>query len=185
MYPTLCFLFHHQRFQNERTGMYLCHAPTIKLPSLQDRCCHLRLTFLYPVIKGTVLVVPANSFLTSQRANKWHIQLRHFTDCTCSNSVERSATKYSVFPCPSSQHRPNQELLFCSNNSRLEPHLNNHQVRAEPPCGILLPDKCCAHTSPHSYPITIVVTFGYCGVQIQFEIQSKEKKPFCGEKQKG
>lgn len=65
------------------------------------------------------------------------------------------------------QHRPFQELLFQTIVDWN--HLSDQQVGAEILRNSASGPAGYTHSSPHSLPTTMVVTVGYCSVQIQIQ----------------
>ena len=71
--------------------------------------------------------------------------------CVQKHCRQISNDKFKVFPCPSSQRRPVQELPLCSKDARLEKSKRSAS-KGRNPSGILLPDKRGVHTVFPSLP---------------------------------
>ena len=104
-----------QDFKSMETGCVSGMLKDLKLPSLEERRKHLRLTFMYKVVEGLVPAMPHNQFFQPKSKGKRQIKAKKFENCVTNNVIDRSAT------CNS---RP-----FLVPNSHTEQYRNSFFVR--------------------------------------------------------
>ena len=76
----------------------------LDLPSLEERRCQQRLTFLYKVVKGHVPAINIDHYLRAQKPKRT-IRAKQFEDFVKKNIVERSVCNNNQLPAKTEQFR--------------------------------------------------------------------------------
>ena len=94
----------------------------LDIPSIQQRCKELRLSFLFKITQGQVQAIPADAYLEPSKAKR-RIAPKIFDNRETKNLVSKYVTNRSrCFKIPSNQEsgRTIQTILFSKNGCRLE-----------------------------------------------------------------
>ena len=81
-------------YKTRDPGCVTCKIKDLKLPTLQERCRDIRLSYYYIVVEGLVPAIPPKNYLSARKRDR-NIRAKSYTDFDTTYIADRSACLYT------------------------------------------------------------------------------------------